>query len=167
MLLCTLPFQYGCQPYHVVACHFVVVCPFHWLSEWKRICSCHDTTEMQGRRPSIDMAEAVDNVASNSNSGIEDNSTATLARLEALAASPYRYEVHVANINAAVKTDEKEEARSLMSSMLPLSEELWMEWIEERKRAVAATPSVEASIDVIELYKRACGDYLCKQSSLS
>ena len=88
---------------------------------------------------------------------------ATLARLEELTAKPYDYTLHLANIKAASTPDDREDARNFMAQMLPLTEELWLDWIVEKRtkfEEADATSSLEAAVEVLELYKRACNDYL-------
>ena len=87
--------------------------------------------------------------------------TAMLERLEALTKSPYSYELHAANVKAANSDEERDEARNFMNQMVPMPEELWMQWIQEKKQRALDEPSLEASIEVLEIYKRACNDYLC------
>jgi hypothetical protein len=88
---------------------------------------------------------------------------ATLARLEALAKSPYDRALHRANVDAARTVDEREEARSFMSQMITLEGQDWTAWIDDRKAAAAQAsdpPALEASIEILELYKRACAEFL-------
>jgi hypothetical protein len=80
--------------------------------------------------------------------------------LEKLAQSPYSRELHEAHIAAAVTDDERQEARTFMAQMMPLSEQLWLEWIHDRKTLVGST--LEGKVEVLELYKRACSDVLCR-----
>jgi hypothetical protein len=83
-----------------------------------------------------------------------------LRRLEAISASPYDFELHMANVKAAKTSDEREEARAFMSSMLALPEELWIDWIQEKLEQ--PDPTLETSIEILELYKRACQGSLCQ-----
>lgn len=85
----------------------------------------------------------------------------TLAKLQALASSPYDEQLHRDNIRASITLEEKDEARTFMQSVLPLPEELWLEWISDKKSAQAGS-SIDRDIEVLELYKQACGDYLCE-----
>ena len=103
-----------------------------------------------------------DNDADGNGNGNGDDA-ATLARLEALAKSPYDRALHRANIDAARTMDEKEEARNFMSQMITLEAQDWTAWIDDRKAAAAAAsdpPALEASIEILELYKRACAEFL-------
>ena len=92
-----------------------------------------------------------------------DEASETLIRLDALATSPYRHDLHVGNIKAAATLQEREEARLFMNAVVSMSAELWMQWINERKQAVKLHPSVEACIDILDLHKRSCLDGLCKK----
>lgn len=83
-----------------------------------------------------------------------------LSILEKLALSPYSSELHAAHIAAAASDEEREEARAFMAQMVPLSEDLWLAWIRDRKAQVGGT--LEGKVEVLELYKRACSDILCK-----
>ena len=99
--------------------------------------------------------------ASTSASGEDAN--ATLARLEELAAKPYDYVLHLANIKAASTLEEREDARNFMAQMLPLTEELWLDWIRDKReifQTADQSSALEAAVEVLEIYKRACSDYL-------
>ena len=103
-----------------------------------------------------------DNDADGNGNGDGDDA-AMLARLEALAKSPYDRALHRANVDAARTMDEKEEARNFMSQMITLEAQDWTAWIDDRKAAAAAAsdpPALEASIEILELYKRACAEFL-------
>lgn len=84
---------------------------------------------------------------------------AGLTLVEKLAMSPYSSELHLASIAAATSDDEREEARAFMAQMVPLTEEQWMKWIDDRKLHVGS--SLEGKVEILELYKRACSDALC------
>ncbi|PKK76425.1 hypothetical protein RhiirC2_734338 [Rhizophagus irregularis] len=80
--------------------------------------------------------------------------------LEQLSNNVYQYEVHVQYIQTLRKSalfDELKEAREMMHSIFPLSEEMWHEWIEDESR-IASTK--EEKQRVIQLYSKAVQDYL-------
>ncbi|CAG8634584.1 14937_t:CDS:10 [Funneliformis caledonium] len=80
--------------------------------------------------------------------------------LEQLSSNLYQYDTHVQYIHAlrqAALYDELKEARELMHSIFPLSEEMWREWIEDESR-IASTK--EEKHRVIHLYGKAVEDYL-------
>lgn len=101
--------------------------------------------------------------AATSTSGAALDEQVVLKRLEELAAKPYDYALHLANIRAAGDDEEREDARKFMAQMLPLTEELWLDWIKDKTLKFEESDqesSLEAAVEVLELYKRACGDYL-------
>ncbi|RIA88649.1 hypothetical protein C1645_826059 [Glomus cerebriforme] len=80
--------------------------------------------------------------------------------LEQLSNNLYQYDIHVRYIQTlrqAALYDELKEAREMMHSIFPLSEEMWHEWIEDESR-IASTK--EEKQRVIQLYSKAVQDYL-------
>lgn len=88
------------------------------------------------------------------------DATDSLTLVEKLALSPYSSELHLANIAGAATDEEREEARAFMAQMIPLTEEQWSDWINDRKLQVGST--LEGKVEILELYKRACADSLCE-----
>ncbi|KAF9918833.1 hypothetical protein BX616_005211 [Lobosporangium transversale] len=86
----------------------------------------------------------------------------TIARLKkSLEENPNQYEQHIQLIALLKSTDMLEEirrAREHMSAAFPLSEELWISWIEDESNMAASRDEKE---HVLELYDRATADYLC------
>ncbi|KAF9571168.1 RNA-binding protein 4F [Mortierella alpina] len=73
---------------------------------------------------------------------------------------PNQYEQHTQLITLLKSADMLEElraAREAMNSVFPLSEELWMEWIEDESNMAA---SEEEKKHILELYRRATSEYL-------
>ncbi|KAG0375227.1 RNA-binding protein 4F [Mortierella sp. AD032] len=100
--------------------------------------------------------------------GIEDAqdgpSSETLEAIAALkatlAASPNQYEAHtqlIAMLKSADMFEELREAREAMNKIYPLSEDLWMDWINDE--ANMAT-SEDEKRHVLSLYERATTEYL-------
>lgn len=111
----------------------------------------------------VNAAQPVASTSKAAAAAVAADGTATLQRLEQLASKPYNYALHVENVKAAQTDDEREEARNFMASMLPLTEELWLEWIKDKRskfEQADSEASFEAAVEVLELYKRACNDYL-------
>ncbi|GES81199.1 pre-mRNA splicing factor [Rhizophagus clarus] len=80
--------------------------------------------------------------------------------LEQLSNNMYQYDVHVQYIQTLRQSalfDELKEAREMMHSIFPLSEEMWREWIEDESR-IASTK--EEKQRIIQLYSKAVQDYL-------
>lgn len=92
-----------------------------------------------------------------------ENNHAGLSILEKLALSPYSTELHAEHVQSASSDEEKEEARAFMAQMVPLSEDLWLQWIHDRKAQVGNT--LEGKVEVLELFKRACNDTFCRLQS--
>ncbi|KAF0501356.1 pre-mrna splicing factor 24 [Gigaspora margarita] len=80
--------------------------------------------------------------------------------LEQLSSNCYQYDVHVRYIQAlrqAALFDELKDAREMMHGIFPLSEDIWLEWIQDESR-LASTK--EEKQRVIHLYSEAVKDYL-------
>ncbi|KAF9939370.1 Splicing factor [Mortierella alpina] len=78
----------------------------------------------------------------------------------ALHDNPNQYEQHTQLITLLKSADMLEElraAREAMNRVFPLSEELWMEWIEDESNMAA---SEEEKKHILELYHRATSEYL-------
>ncbi|KAF9349034.1 Splicing factor [Mortierella sp. AD094] len=74
-----------------------------------------------------------------------------------------QYEQHtqlISLLKVAEMLEELRGARESMSKSFPLSEELWMEWIEDESNMAT---SEDEKKHVLELYERATSDYLCKR----
>ncbi|GAA5869364.1 hypothetical protein JCM8547_008653 [Rhodosporidiobolus lusitaniae] len=86
--------------------------------------------------------------------------------LEQLATTPYQRDLHLDRIRLAKELsldDEVEQAREAWTSVSPLNDAEWTEWLEERKAALpppGTTEDVTSFLEVIELYRRANRDYL-------
>ncbi|KAJ3040739.1 Splicing factor [Rhizophlyctis rosea] len=75
-------------------------------------------------------------------------------------ANSYDYEAHtklIQGLRQAERFDQLRAARHRMASIFPLSEELWLEWIEDEKN-LAMTPSEKEAI--LALFNLAVKDYL-------
>ncbi|TPX35042.1 hypothetical protein SmJEL517_g02402 [Synchytrium microbalum] len=79
---------------------------------------------------------------------------------EQLVINPYQYELHIKYIKT-LKThsilDELRTAREAFANAYPLSEGIWMEWLQDERRLAS---SMEEKRDVLKLYARAVTDYL-------
>ncbi|KAF9203644.1 Squamous cell carcinoma antigen recognized by T-cells 3 [Haplosporangium sp. Z 27] len=79
---------------------------------------------------------------------------------KSLEENPRIYEQHIqliALLKNAEMLQELREARESMSKQFPLSEELWMDWIEDESNMAT---SEDEKKHVLELYERATSDYL-------
>ncbi|KAG0071367.1 Squamous cell carcinoma antigen recognized by T-cells 3, partial [Podila epicladia] len=77
-----------------------------------------------------------------------------------LLANPSQYEVHIQLITllkSAAMFEELRAAREAMSAVFPLSEELWLQWINDESNMAASEDEKE---NVLNLYERATTDYL-------
>lgn len=75
-----------------------------------------------------------------------------------------QYELHVKYIELLKQLDlqdQLEEARVAMHDIYPLTETLWLDWINDAKKDT----SVEGQIKLLSLYNHAEQDYLCKFAS--
>ncbi|KAF9290597.1 Squamous cell carcinoma antigen recognized by T-cells 3 [Mortierella alpina] len=78
----------------------------------------------------------------------------------ALHDNPNQYEQHTQLITLLKSADMLEElraAREAMNAVFPLSEDLWLEWIEDESNMAA---SEEEKKHILELYRRATSEYL-------
>ncbi|KAG0211431.1 Splicing factor [Mortierella sp. GBA30] len=78
----------------------------------------------------------------------------------ALHANPNQYEEHtqlITLLKSADMLEELREAREAMNAVFPLSEGLWMEWIEDESNMAT---SEDEKKHVLELYRRAASEYL-------
>ncbi|KAF9367848.1 hypothetical protein CPB97_005256, partial [Podila verticillata] len=96
--------------------------------------------------------------------GIDNASQELLANIGVLKASlqtnPSQYEVHfqlIALFKSAGMFEELRAAREAMSAVFPLSEELWLQWINDESNMAASEDEKE---HVLNLYERATTDYL-------
>ncbi|KAJ3079472.1 Squamous cell carcinoma antigen recognized by T-cells 3, partial [Quaeritorhiza haematococci] len=79
-----------------------------------------------------------------------------------LEANAYQYELHVALINALRSTGDTQgvrSAREAMHAVFPLSEGLWVDWINDEIQL--ATEEAEKRA-ILDLFSRAVDDYLCE-----
>ncbi|KAI8846760.1 hypothetical protein BC829DRAFT_256720 [Chytridium lagenaria] len=80
--------------------------------------------------------------------------------MEQLAENPLSYELHlklVADMKAAGLDDELRSARESMHDVFPLTEDLWMQWLEDEK---AKSDTEEQRRYILALYTMAVDDYL-------
>ena len=79
-----------------------------------------------------------------------------------LLAEPYNYDLLVTKISLLRASGELEAlraARERMSQLYPLSEKLWLEWIQDELKL---SESPEEKKNVGQLFERALKDYLCE-----
>lgn len=72
-----------------------------------------------------------------------------------------QYELHVKYIELSRQLDlqdQLQEARVAMHDIYPLTEKIWLDWINDAKKDT----SVEGQINLLSLYEHAEQDYLCK-----
>ncbi|KAJ3190926.1 Squamous cell carcinoma antigen recognized by T-cells 3 [Irineochytrium annulatum] len=82
---------------------------------------------------------------------------------EELSINPLNYDTHVrliASLRALGMADELRAAREQMQSLFPLTDELWMEWLEDEKNKANAAGDEESRRGVMEVYAVAVQDYL-------
>ncbi|CAO3571089.1 unnamed protein product [Mortierella alpina] len=111
--------------------------------------------ELSGSEDDFDMNQ--DNVEEGASPELLE-AVATLK--SALHDNPNQYEQHTQLITLLKSADMLEElraAREAMNAVFPLSEELWMEWIEDESNMAA---SDEEKKHILELYRRATSEYL-------
>ncbi|RUS17063.1 hypothetical protein BC937DRAFT_90468 [Endogone sp. FLAS-F59071] len=80
--------------------------------------------------------------------------------VQQLAANENQYELHVQLIQAlrrAAMFDELRTAREQMHKIFPMSEALWLEWIEDEKRMAS---NKEGKEHIVTLFKKALDDYI-------
>lgn len=122
-----------------------------------------DSPEMYTIEESNTNGEADEKVDKNGSSGetnIDDEEIKALQK--SLVEEPYNYSTHLTLINklrTLGKMDLLRAARETMSSIYPLTTELWLNWIDDEIK-LATTSDYEA--DVIKLYEQAVNDYVCK-----
>lgn len=71
----------------------------------------------------------------------------------------YNYDVHIQLINKLRSSGELEllrDARERMSSVFPLTPQLWLEWVADEKQLATNN---DDKLKIIELFERAIGDY--------
>ncbi|KAG0027208.1 RNA-binding protein 4F [Podila clonocystis] len=98
--------------------------------------------------------EGVENVAS------QEQLTNIGVLKASLQTNPSQYEVHIhliALLKSAAMFEELRAAREAMSAVFPLSEELWLQWINDESNMAASEDEKE---NVLNLYERATTDYL-------
>ncbi|KAF9300484.1 RNA-binding protein 4F [Mortierella antarctica] len=77
-----------------------------------------------------------------------------------LQTNPSQYEVHlqlIALLKSAAMFEELRAARESMSAVFPLSEELWLQWLNDESNMATSEDEKE---NVLDLYERATTDYL-------
>ena len=103
------------------------------------------------------------NDASSESSEDEDSLNQRMSELEAsLSENPYHYDSHVELVRLCRVSGDLEKTRAArvkMSELFPISEELWLEWVEDELPLVS-TSIPEALQDLRELFERAVEDYL-------
>lgn len=86
---------------------------------------------------------------------------------EQLALHPYSHALHQAHIASLKESDaseaDQDQAYEMYNAYLPLSPQLWAEWIERKKNALDINNEehLEGIVEVLELYKRGCAESLC------
>ncbi|XP_077995883.1 spliceosome associated factor 3, U4/U6 recycling protein-like [Glandiceps talaboti] len=119
----------------------------------------------EAERQSGEFEDNVEMEEEESESSSSDDSEAdvdekAIAELETrVSASPYQYELHVQLINLLRKEGELEklhQARERMHQLFPLSEELWLQWLQDEIRI----GSEDDREEITTLFERAIGDYM-------
>ena len=86
-------------------------------------------------------------------------------RFEAVVASPYDAQLHIDNISGASTAESREEARSLMHSLMAMPEEIWLAWLHDRQAALnGSVKDIDAVLDLIQLYRSSFLDGLCEST---
>ncbi|KAJ3417359.1 Squamous cell carcinoma antigen recognized by T-cells 3 [Chytridiales sp. JEL 0842] len=83
-----------------------------------------------------------------------------LVIMNELMENPYSYDAHLRYVSALRslgQLDDLRAARQSMQSLFPLTEELWLEWIEDEKNQATAAEEKKAILDIFSL---AVQDYL-------
>ncbi|KAG0278386.1 RNA-binding protein 4F [Linnemannia exigua] len=115
-----------------------------------------DIGNLSGSEDDFDMDGIEDAQDSPSSETLE-----AIAALQAtLAASPNQYEAHtqlITILKSADMFEELREARESMNKIYPLSEDLWMEWINDETNMAT---SEDEKRHVLSLYERATTEYL-------
>ncbi|KAF9191909.1 Splicing factor [Haplosporangium sp. Z 11] len=100
-------------------------------------------------------------VLDNAEDGLSPEILEAIATLKtSLKANPNQYEQHtqlIVLLKDAAMLEQLRDAREAMNIIYPLSEELWMDWIEDESNMAV---SEEEKKHVLELYERATSDYL-------
>ncbi|KAF9920650.1 Splicing factor [Linnemannia zychae] len=116
-----------------------------------------ETDNLSGSDDNLDMDELEDVHYD----GPSSETLETIATLQmALEANPNQYETHIQLISVLKSTDMFEElrqARKAMNRIYPLSEDLWMDWINDE--ANMATSEAEKR-QILTLYQKATSEYL-------
>lgn len=123
-----------------------------------------DEEEMMESETDEKIDEKIDESDSDSDDNDDDDAEETEVKsLEAsLTKNPYDYAGHVALINKLQKMGELDRlrvARENMSTVYPLSPELWLSWIRDEIKLATTT---EEKSEVVKLCERAVKDYVCK-----
>ncbi|XP_071945304.1 squamous cell carcinoma antigen recognized by T-cells 3-like [Antedon mediterranea] len=104
--------------------------------------------------------EAETNEDSDSSLDDEDNELQEQELTNKVTESPYEYENHVKLIKFLKESGELEklrDARNAMAQIFPLTEELWLEWVQDEIKLASTEHEKKA---VLELLDRAVSDYL-------
>ncbi|KAG0340152.1 Squamous cell carcinoma antigen recognized by T-cells 3 [Podila humilis] len=91
---------------------------------------------------------------------IQELSDNIAAMMISLQTNPNQYEIHtqlIAALRSVGMFEELRVAREAMSAIFPLSEDLWLEWINDESRMADTKTEKEL---VLKLYERATTDYL-------
>ncbi|KAL5475045.1 hypothetical protein EMCRGX_G027093 [Ephydatia muelleri] len=106
------------------------------------------------------------NDSSSESSEDEGGLNQRMSELEAsLSENPYHYDSHVELVRLCRVSGDLERTRAArvkMNELFPLSEELWLEWVEDELPLVSASIP-ETLKDMRELFERAVEDYLSVQ----
>ncbi|XP_039268549.2 spliceosome associated factor 3, U4/U6 recycling protein-like isoform X1 [Styela clava] len=99
-----------------------------------------------------------------SDEDVEEESLKEIEELnEKLSRSPFDYHSHITIIKLLRKTGELEklrDARNVMAKIFPLTQALWLEWIEDEKKYAE---SEEDHNRIVELFEKAVKDYICPE----
>ncbi|XP_033115264.1 squamous cell carcinoma antigen recognized by T-cells 3-like isoform X2 [Anneissia japonica] len=90
----------------------------------------------------------------------EDNLVQEKELAEKIAESPYVYDNHVKLIELMKETGELEklrDARNAMAKIFPLSEDLWLEWVQDEVKLASSEDDKQMVLEVLD---RAVSDYL-------
>ena len=88
--------------------------------------------------------------------------------LNEIVEKPLHYALHLRHIQVAKSTGSDDasnenlaSAYQMMVDLLPVSEEIWLEYLELKEKSLRLDTEEEVA-ELLELYNRAEGDYLCE-----
>ncbi|KAG5438569.1 hypothetical protein PCANB_002674 [Pneumocystis canis] len=94
------------------------------------------------------------------NSDISEDLEKINTLLDKLVKQPFHYDSHIEYINLFKKhkmKDELKTAREAMQIYFPLTEEMWIEWLDDQEKSLSTS---DDKISLLELYAKSVQDYL-------